>query len=498
MKKYLLVSLAALAAFAPTLLAQVPNDDCGNAVVVINGLNGPFTNVGATTSFPWPCANGGNDVWFLYQSGAAGTLQVDLCGQATYDSALEILDGAGGCGGLATLGCNDDSCGLQSSVTATLPGAGIYYIRVGGWNSNSGTFSLNVNGPGGGGGGSVLATNTALGQGCIRQFASFYEYFAASPAFDLANSSMTMLFTGASYFMLPGINAFVPPSANAAVLTLGDDANTSVTLATAFPYAGGTTTSLSVCSNGYVSVNAAGNGTGYTPNVNNMLGAANTGWWIWHDLNPSLTGSGQVKFEEIGGIAYVTWDGVYSYGTTNAETFQLQFDTANGNVHFVFGAVGGVGNGYLVGYSPGGASVDPGNRDLSATLPATFATDAADVVPLALVGTSRPVTGTNWNLSVSNVPATGLLGVDVFGLSDPGLNDLFFLGAPGCGLRAALDVTNGWLVSGPTHTYSLPIPSNPTLLNLNLYTTSAVFQVPQVNALGAITSNGVQGMVGNL
>jgi hypothetical protein len=494
-----LVSLAALAAFSPALIAQVPNDDCGGALVVVNGVNGPFTSVGATTSTPaWPCATGGNDVWFLYQAGAAGTLTADLCNLATYDSALEIFDGAGGCGGLVSLGCNDDTCNLQSSVTATLPSAGIYYIRVGGWNSSTGAFSLNVNGPAGGGGTTVLATNSALGQGCIRQFTSFYEYFPTAAGFDLANSSMSMLFTGGNYFVLPGTTTFVPPSANAAALTLGDDANTSVTLSAPFPYAGGTTTQLSVCSNGYVSVAAAGNGTAYTPNINAMLSAANTGWWVWHDLNPSLAGSGQVKFEEVGGIAYITWDGVYSFATTNPETFQLQFDLASGNVHFVFGAVGGVGNGYLVGYSPGGPSIDPGSRDISATLPLTFSTDPVDAQALALAASSRPVTGTNWNLTVSNVPATGLLGVDVFGLSDPGINDLFFLGAPGCGLRATLDVTNAWFVAGATHTYSLAIPSNPALLNFNLYTTSAVFQVPPVNALGAITSNGIQGMIGNL
>jgi hypothetical protein len=176
----------------------------------------------------------------------------------------------------------------------------------------------------------------------------------------------------------------------------------------------------------------------------------------------------------------------------------MQFDTSSGAVHICWGAMGAQGNGYLVGYSPGGASANPGNRDLSATLPLTFQLENSDILPLSLAATSRPVTNTNWNLSVNNVPATGVIGVDVFGLSDPGLNDLFFLGAPGCGLRAALDVTNGWIVNGATHTYSLSIPNNPALVSFSLYTTSAVFQVPTVNALGAITSNGINGVVGNL
>jgi hypothetical protein len=347
-------------------------------------------------------------------------------------------------------------------------------------------------------GGGTIATNTTLGQGCIQQYASFYENFATACGFDLANTSLTMLPTGTGYFVLPGISAYIPPSPAATALTLGDDTQTAVTLTAPFAYPGGTTTSLSVCSNGYVSVSATGNGTGYTPVVTTFLNASNTGWWNWHDYNPSLAGSGQVKFEQVGSIACVTWDGVYSFGTTAPDTFQMQFDTSSGAVHICWGAMGAQGNGYLVGYSPGGASANPGNRDLSATLPLTFQLENSDILPLSLAATSRPVTNTNWNLSVNNVPATGVIGVDVFGLSDPGLNDLFFLGAPGCGLRAALDVTNGWIVNGATHTYSLSIPNNPALVSFSLYTTSAVFQVPTVNALGAITSNGINGVVGNL
>ncbi len=486
-----LLTLAVAATLAPTLLAQVPNDDPGTAIPVINGVNGPYTNVGSTTSAPgWPCAIGGNDVWFTFSASAPGTLAADLCGLASYDSALQILDSA-----FTSLGCNDDSCALQSSLTVPLAGPGTYYIRVGGFAGGTGAFSLNVSGPASTG--AVLATNTALGAGCIASFASFYEEFASAASHDLANSSMSMLFTGASYIVLPGITTFVPPTAAAAALTLSDDSQTTVNLSAPFLYAGGTTTTMSVCSNGYVSVDAAGNGTSYFPFVTNMLNATHTGWWHWHDYNPAIPNSGQVKFEEIGGTAYITWDGVYSYGTTTADTFQMQFDLATGNVHFAWGAMGNAGNEYLVGYSPGGASSDPGNRDLSATLPVTFSTGATDILPLALGATSRPITGTNWNLSVANVPTTGVLGVDVFGISDPGINDLFFLGAPGCGLRSSLDVTNGWLVGGPTHTYSLPIPNAPSLLSLNLFTTSAVFQVPQANAFGAITANGIQGVVGD-
>ena len=120
------------------------------------------------------------------------------------------------------------------------------------------------------------------------------------------------------------------------------------------------------------------------------------------------------------------------------------------------------------------------------------------MLPLALAGTTRPVTGTSWDLTVSNIPATGTLGIDVIGLSDPGINDLSFLGLPSCGLRASLDVLNAWIVTGGTHTFSLPVPTTPALVNFHVFTTSAVFQNPPVNAFGAITSNGIDGKVGDI
>jgi hypothetical protein len=494
-----LLTFAAILAAAGNLLAQVPNDEPTSALVVANGVNGPYTNVGATTSAvaPWPCAAGGNDVWFTYISGAAGSLTADLCTLATYDSALQILDST-----FNSLGCNDDFCGLQSSVTATLAGPGTYYIRVGGWNGNTGAFSMNVNGPGGPAG-SVIATNTTLGAGCGANYASFYELFTSSAAIDLSNTAFQMIFTGSGYVVVPAAPTFVAPSATAQNLGLADDNAAPVTLSSAFPFPGGTTTSFEVCSNGHVNVATNGAAVDYTPSATEFLNWTNPSWAVWRDFICNATGN--VKFEEVAGVAYITWDNVVAYqgGTagTTPSTFQLQFNLATGTVTFVFQSmdtvsVSNFGNNCVVGYSGPGASLNPGATDLSALTAIT--TSASDVPALSLAGTSRPVIGTNWDLSVSNVPATGLIGIDVFGLSDPGINDLFFLGAPGCGLRASLDVSSAWFVTGATHVYSLAVPNDPTLLNLNLYTTSAVFQVPPVNTLGAITANGIAGMIGNL
>ena len=114
-----------------------------------------------------------------------------------------------------------------------------------------------------------------------------------------------------------------------------------------------------------------------------------------------------------------------------------------------------LGNGALTGFSDGGASADPGSMDISAALPSTFTAAQFAVLPLTLTGSSRPVTGTGWNLAVSNVPTTGTVGVDIFGVADPAINDLAFLGMPGCGIRSSLDYVGAWIASGSSHTLRL-------------------------------------------
>jgi hypothetical protein len=347
--------------------------------------------------------------------------------------------------------------------------------------------------------GYVASTNTTLGQGCIRSFASFYESFATSAAFDLANSAMSMVPLGAGgYIVVPGVTSFVAPSASAVSLALADNSELPVALAVPFPHSGGSAASLFVCSNGWVSV-ATGNGVSTAPSATTLLNAPQTGWWAAHNYNPAAAGSGQVKVEQIGGIAYITWDGVYSAGTTTPSTFQFQFDSLSGSVHLVFQTMSTAGNARLVGYSPGGTSLNPGNTDLSVALPGSFTIGTTDILPLTLAGTTRPIIGTNWSLNVTNVPATGVIGLDIFGLVDTNIPDLGFLGAPGCGSRASLDVMSAWLVSGSTHPYTLPLPNDPAIIGVHVYTQALVLQ-PGVNPLlgGVITSNGIDGMLGDL
>ena len=362
----------------------------------------------------------------------------------------------------------------------------------------------------------TLATNTTLGAGCVSAYNSFYELFAnAAPAATaLSGNTLQLIPAGTGYqaVWLPGTASalFVPPVAGTSLAT-GDDGVVTYNATTgSFPTPQGPQTSFLVSGNAIVAWGGATMdypGTNsYTPTAGGFLNSTLGGIYAWHDYNVSEVGSGLILAEEIGGTLYLTWNGVESYSNpagANPSTLQFQLEYATGIAKIVFVSIDGAttstfSTAHLVGVSSPGASQDPGSISLATASSAQLLTVNPEVLPLAVAATSRPVTGTNWNLSVNNIPATGAIGVSVFGVSDPGINDLFFLGAPGCGLRASLDATSAFIVTGASQPYALAIPNSPTLINFNLYSTAAVFQFPAVNAFGAITANGVQGMIGDL
>jgi len=251
---------------------------------------------------------------------------------------------------------------------------------------------------------------------------------------------------------------------------------------------------LTVCSNGFVSP-GVGNGASYTPDAAVWCSSPLPRWGIsWHDYNPSVAGSGQVKFEQVGTTAYVTWDGVFDYGTTGpGSTFQLQFDCTSGMVTYAYGAISGLGNNHIVGYAGGGTSRNLGSRDISASLLAgSFSTSALDSVPLALAASARPVIGTSINLNSSNVPLTSPLGATIFGLTEitAGFN-LVGLGMADCFQYLSLDTSIVFFPAGGTGTQPFTIPNAAGLSGVIILAQSAAF-APGANALGILSSNGVR------
>jgi hypothetical protein len=227
--------------------------------------------------------------------------------------------------------------------------------------------------------------------------------------------------------------------------------------------------------------------------VTTTLNAPQTGWWCHHDFNPAIVGSGQVKFEEVAGVAYVTWDGVWDFGGTsaaNANTMQFLFDLASGNVTIVWGQMSNLGNGHLVGYSEGGASADPGGTDISAALPGSFVAGNFSTFPLG-VDSQLPIGGTVINVTTTNVPSSAPFGALLVGLTqfNPGI-DLTGIGMAGCFQYNDALVTQLFLPGG-ANTVVTPF-SVPNAPGLHLQMQSAVYAPAEgLTLLGAISSQGL-------
>jgi len=140
MHRILLPTIVAAAAISSV---HAQNDECATAILVTAGTTA-FDTTGATTSAPaWPCAGGGSDLWYRYTSTVTGNITVSTCNGTTYDSALEAFSGT--CAALVSLVCNDDSCNLQSRISFAAVAGQSYFIRVGGFASQTGQGNLNIN-----------------------------------------------------------------------------------------------------------------------------------------------------------------------------------------------------------------------------------------------------------------------------------------------------------------------------------------------------------------
>jgi hypothetical protein len=118
----------------------VPNDDCANATTVSGTFFG--STVCATGTDVSGCTfNDFRDTWYAYTPSQCGTLTVNTCSpDRSYDTQLSLFSACGG----TELACNDDFCGLGSSITANVLAGTTYLIRLSGFNGQTGTSTVNV------------------------------------------------------------------------------------------------------------------------------------------------------------------------------------------------------------------------------------------------------------------------------------------------------------------------------------------------------------------
>jgi hypothetical protein len=361
-----------------------------------------------------------------------------------------------------------------------------------------------------------VASHTPYGRGCYDVNGSFYQRFScAGPASTaMTNRSLSLLFTATGYVVTPGGPgvSYVAPTPAALSLPTNDDGETMVALTNALLYPGGLTQQLWVHTNGYVSVasNNTMNPTNFIPFVPGMLDAPQTAWYSWHDYNTAETGSGTIKFEEVGSFIYITWQDVESWpalnGTNpvvNRSTWQFQFDTATGNVNYVWQSITPIGTAldsdeHVIGFSSAGPSPDNGAIDIT-TLSSIVLT-TPEVQALKLRATPAPVLGNLVDFTTSNETGVNIGVFFVCAASLPGIG-LGVIGMPGCDAHADINQGVGNVISNlgapfPSMTVQLQIPTLPSILGVQLFGQS-VWLDPLANPFGALVSNGLRTTVGN-
>ena len=343
------------------------------------------------------------------------------------------------------------------------------------------------------GGSSQFASASSIGTGCVAGASSFYEEFAVGTA-DLTGRSILMTVAGGGYAVTAGSTSFFTHTVPG--LGLGDDTvSAAQTLPFTMLYPGGTTNSLRIDSNGSIYLSASG-ASDFSPTVAELLSVGPRIAPFWLDLVcDGATNTANVYFEvdTASNTAYVTWLAVPQYQQpANLVTVQVAITAAT--VEIRYQTVGNPTTTAITGFSPGGGARNPGNRDITATLP--FVTQA-EQAPLALAASARPLIGTTINLNTTSVPAGALSGVNLLGVALlPTPIDLGAIGMGGCTLYTNPIVNLPMTLTPPTGTLPLALPNNSFLLGLQLYLQSAVVS-PGSTSLGIIISNGLELKLGN-
>ncbi|MBL8729309.1 MAG: hypothetical protein JNM25_12805 [Planctomycetes bacterium] len=366
------------------------------------------------------------------------------------------------------------------------------------------------------------AAHIAYGAGChdlaTESFGVLFADAAAAAA-TLSGHSLVLVPEGTGYRVTWNGATYRAPSAAAVALPPSDDGQVALPLASPLPTPQGALSALYVHSNGFVAAGPDNDGGAWNVPATDYLptpcyrNAPATAFFAWHDWNPAEPGSGRIVHEEVvlGGerTLCITWNDVENFptGQQNRGTFQFQFGLATGRVAYVWVHVDATtssvfGTAHLIGYSPGGVSLDAGLRTLPQDLPLVTAPDQfALALRAAPPPVSTPAAGTVVTYTTEHVPPREAgsdlrLGVTALSIGDaPGV-DLGPLGMPGCQAWVrSLDLQLPW--SGTAATIAAAVTFPPGLpAGASVFAQSlALVDRVAPGALGIWTSNGVQSRI---
>jgi hypothetical protein len=359
--------------------------------------------------------------------------------------------------------------------------------------------------------GAGCAYFTDFGVGCYNKPPTTYEEFGSSGSFDMANTSMLWIPgvgpTGPNYIIVPSASTITAP-ASAPLLDSGslpmgdDDLSAPIPLGFTFNYAGGSTSTITVGSNGVIWLNGTSTHTyGYYNDIYTICNGPDASIAaLYGDHLPSTAGgTGDVycDIDPINQLVYVTWLNIAEWNNAGtAYNMQIVLNAASGEFEFIYGAVTpGSGPSFaplFTGFSPANITPIPGQVDFDVSLPYTTGDGTS---PPVLTATGRPVIGSTISLDTSNIAANTFVAVNSLSLTNiPTGLDLTFAGMPGCSLylNPTPILLNFFTINGggvgPVESYSLPIPANPTLNGLELNFQTGVFSAG-LNPAGILVSN---------
>ena len=319
-----------------------------------------------------------------------------------------------------------------------------------------------------------------------------------------------------------------------------DDIAPNLALGFTFPFAGGSTGVIDVCSNGFVSLGTGLHSADFSVTLAEFLNEGPRIGIPWDDFNPAESGS--VHFNALPGRVVVTWLGVGGFqspNTPDSNTFQLQlfpdgnftiaccqhdatwqsspicgisagfgapsvatdltagpFSSAGvGTVYEEFTLGGGSDlAGTLLRFRPdgsGGYEVAPGPACCTFAAATPYGAGCGGAV---MTATSLPVLGQTAVLNTSSAPTT-IAAVALIGIAQANF-DLGPYGAPGCAVLH--DNLFPWMLTAlPSGDTFLAIPCLADLLGAS-FQFQGVLLDPAANTFGIATTNGLTLTVGNL
>jgi len=248
------------------------------------------------------------------------------------------------------------------------------------------------------------ACNRTLGTGChdflVADNSNLFQLFGDIPSAKAAldGNALQFALTANGYVAnwIPGGGVlYVAPTGAATIVANGSTVTETFTPTVPIPVPGGIATDWTISSEGILTAGPVGNeGTDTTPTLSEPASALGLAFYTWFSQNPTEAGSGKIKWEEAGGVLYVTFEGVECASgspTVAPSTYQWQLDQATGTVTMVWVSmsISTSTSDMLVGCTLAGAGVTPASQTLSTVASQLLAPD--DTLLMTLSAAPRPV-----------------------------------------------------------------------------------------------------------